>query len=137
MKSIFHNIYLWDFAKKTFLQLQCDRSLWLVLTKANRRQLWKGKQNKLFKKYWRKPQWFQPFYHSKIAKSLSYCKKWHVLWAWLNGTAHLGEMPSYPILLSIVCTFFIENDAEILPTHYAWKIAFTNLIHKQSIEVIL
>ncbi len=33
--------------------------------------------------------------------------------------SHLGEMPTYPILLSIMCTFFIENDAEILPAHCA------------------
>jgi hypothetical protein len=26
-------------------------------------------------------------------------------------------------------------DAEILPAHYTWKVAFTNLIHKQSIQV--
>jgi len=31
--------------------------------------------------------------------------------------------------------FFIENDAEILPAQYAWKIAFTNFVHKQSIQV--
>jgi hypothetical protein len=43
----------------------------------------------------------------------------------------------YHILLSIVFTFLIENDAEILPAHYTWKVAFTNLIHKQSIQVIL
>ncbi len=122
---------------KKFLQLQCKSLLCLVITKANRWQLWKGKQNKLFKKYWRKPQWFQTFYHSKIEKKLSYCKKWQVLCAWLKGIAHLGEMPSFAILLSIVCTFFIENDTEILPAHYAWKVAFTNLIHKQSFRVIL
>ncbi len=39
--------------------------------------------------------------------------------------------------MSIVHTFFIENDAEILPAHYTWKAAFTNLIHKQSIQVLL
>jgi hypothetical protein len=38
---------------------------------------------------------------------------------------------------SIVRTFFIEKDAEILSAHYTWKVAFTNLIHKQSIEVKL
>jgi len=43
----------------------------------------------------------------------------------------------YHILSSIVCTFFIENDAEILPAHYTWKVAFANLIHKQSIQVKL
>ncbi len=43
----------------------------------------------------------------------------------------------YHILLSIVCTFFIENDAEILHVHYTWKVAFTDLFHKQSIQVKL
>ncbi len=41
------------------------------------------------------------------------------------------------ILLGIVRTFFIENDAEILHAHYAWKVAFTNLIQNQSIQVKL
>ncbi len=41
------------------------------------------------------------------------------------------------ILLRIVHTFFIENDAEILREHYPWKVAFTNLIHKQNIHVKL
>jgi len=39
--------------------------------------------------------------------------------------------------LSKVLTFFIENYAEILHAHYTWKVAFTNLIHKQSIKVKL
>ncbi len=43
----------------------------------------------------------------------------------------------YCILLSTVHTFLIENDAEILHAHYTWKVAFTNLIHKQSIHVNL
>ncbi len=43
----------------------------------------------------------------------------------------------YRILSSIVRTFFIENDAEILPAHYTRKVAFTNLIHKRSILVKL
>ncbi len=33
----------------------------------------------------------------------------------------------YRILWSIVRTFFTKNDAEILPAHYTWKVAFTNL----------
>jgi hypothetical protein len=41
------------------------------------------------------------------------------------------------ILFSIVRTFFIENEAEILHAHYTSKVAFTNLIHKQSIQVKL
>ncbi len=43
------------------------------------------------------------------------------------------KLTDYCILLSIVCTFFIENVAEILSVPYTWKVAFTNLIHKQSI----
>ncbi len=43
----------------------------------------------------------------------------------------------YSILSSIVRTFLFENDAEILHAHYTWKVAFTNLIHKQSIQVKL
>jgi len=39
--------------------------------------------------------------------------------------------------LSIVRTFFIENDAEILPVHYIWKVAFPSFIHNQSIQVQL
>ncbi len=33
--------------------------------------------------------------------------------------------------MSIVRTFFIEYDAEILPVHYIWKVAFPSFIHKQ------
>ncbi len=33
--------------------------------------------------------------------------------------------------------FLIENDAEILPVHNTWKVASTNLIYKQSIQVKL
>ncbi len=40
----------------------------------------------------------------------------------------------YRILLSIVQTFFNENDAEILHARYTWKVAFTT---KQSIQVKL
>ncbi len=29
----------------------------------------------------------------------------------------------YCILWSIVRTFYIENDAEIFPAHYTWKVA--------------
>jgi hypothetical protein len=29
----------------------------------------------------------------------------------------------YRILSSIVRTFYIENDAEIFPAHYSWKVA--------------
>jgi hypothetical protein len=30
---------------------------------------------------------------------------------------------NYHILSSIVGTFYIENDAEIFPAHYTWKVA--------------
>ncbi len=29
----------------------------------------------------------------------------------------------YHILLSKVCTFYMEKDAEIYPVHYTWKVA--------------
>ncbi len=29
----------------------------------------------------------------------------------------------YHILSSKVCTFYIENEAEIFPAHYTWKVA--------------
>jgi hypothetical protein len=29
----------------------------------------------------------------------------------------------YHILLSIVCIFYVEKDAEIFPVHYTWKVA--------------
>jgi hypothetical protein len=32
-------------------------------------------------------------------------------------------MAKHHILLSIVCTFYIENDAEIFPLHCTWKVA--------------
>ncbi len=30
---------------------------------------------------------------------------------------------TYRILSSIACTFYIENDSEIFPAHYTWKVA--------------
>ena len=45
-----------------------------------------------------------------------------------QGTYHIFE---YSAL------YCIENDAEIVPVHYTWKVALTNLIHKQSINVKL
>jgi hypothetical protein len=30
---------------------------------------------------------------------------------------------TYRIVSSVVCTFYIENDAEIFPAHYKWKVA--------------
>jgi hypothetical protein len=43
----------------------------------------------------------------------------------------------YRVLLSIVHTIYIESDVKILPAHYTWKVAFTSLINKQSIQVKL
>ena len=52
----------------------------------------------------------------------------------------------YHILLSIVCTFYIENDAEIFPAHCTWKVAekgfkiafmMTKLAMINSCEIIL
>jgi hypothetical protein len=57
---------------------------------------------------------------------------------WPVASDFFLELPcfyKYCILLSIVCTFFIEYDAKILRAHYTWKVGFTNLIHKQSIQV--
>ncbi len=42
-----------------------------------------------------------------------------------------------PYFIESIVHFFIENVAEILPAHYIYKVAFTNLIHKQSIQVKL
>ncbi len=42
----------------------------------------------------------------------------------LNGEAKRKlELIIYHNLLSIVCTFYNENDAEIFPAHYTWKVA--------------
>ncbi len=35
-----------------------------------------------------------------------------------SGATHLA----YRILSSMVRTFYIENDAEIFPTHYTWNV---------------
>ncbi len=62
---------------------------------------------------------------------ISWCVRRHQIWQISNK--HTGLLPrviSYLILSSIVCTFFIENDAEILRVHYTWKVVHTNLIHK-------
>jgi hypothetical protein len=37
--------------------------------------------------------------------------------------AWLAKKPKYHILLSIVCTFYIENDTAIFPAHYSSKVA--------------
>ncbi len=40
----------------------------------------------------------------------------------INLKSHTPEQNcDYRILLSIVPTFYIENDADIFPTHYTWK----------------
>jgi hypothetical protein len=52
----------------------------------------------------------------------------------------------YHILLSIMCTFYIEKDAELFPAHYTWKVAekgvkmafmMTKLAMINSSEIIL
>jgi hypothetical protein len=52
---------------------------------------------------------------------------------------HLAHLPlSHTVILSsIVHTFFIENDAKILPVYYTWKVAVTNQNNKQSVQVKL
>jgi hypothetical protein len=35
----------------------------------------------------------------------------------------IGLERTYRILFSIVCTFYMENDAVIFPAHYTWKVA--------------
>ncbi len=57
---------------------------------------------------------------------------------WPVASKFFLELPCFYkncILLSIVCTFFIEYDAELLLARYTWKVGFTNFIHKQSIQV--
>ncbi len=50
---------------------------------------------------------------------------------------------NYHILSSIVCTFYIENDAEIFPAHntYTWKVTENGFAMKlvmiNSCEIIL
>jgi hypothetical protein len=53
---------------------------------------------------------------------------------------------AYCILSSIVNTFYIENDAEIFPVHYTWKVAekgfkmafmMNKLVMINSCEIIL
>jgi hypothetical protein len=41
----------------------------------------------------------------------------------VQATSDLKMDQVYCILSSIVCTFYIENDAEIFPVHYTWKVA--------------
>jgi hypothetical protein len=43
---------------------------------------------------------------------------------------HKNYDNKYCILSSILHTFFIENESEILHAHYTSKVAFANLIHK-------
>jgi hypothetical protein len=42
-----------------------------------------------------------------------------------------------PYFIEYSVHFFIENDAEIFPAYYTWKVTFANLFHKQCIQVIL
>jgi hypothetical protein len=39
------------------------------------------------------------------------------------STASAFVIDKLPYFLSIVHTFYIENDAEIFPAHYTWKVA--------------
>ncbi len=42
----------------------------------------------------------------------------------VSGLYQLGvSLTNYLILASIVHIFYIENDAEIFPVHYTWKVA--------------
>jgi hypothetical protein len=51
---------------------------------------------------------------------------------------HLSGQTFLPHFIKYSVHFFpIENYAEILHVHCTWKVAFTNLIHKQSIQVKL
>jgi hypothetical protein len=40
----------------------------------------------------------------------------------LSVKEYTYKVDKYHILSSIVCTFFRENDDEILPAHYTWKL---------------
>jgi hypothetical protein len=42
--------------------------------------------------------------------------------ATLHGCVQ-GLTNKYRILSSMVCHFYIENDTEIFPEHYTWKVA--------------
>jgi hypothetical protein len=57
-------------------------------------------------------------------------KIWLILASLKNGKT-LPQQRCYHILSSIVHTVFIENDTEILPVHYTYKVAFTNLIQNK------
>jgi hypothetical protein len=77
--------------------------------------------------------------HNKIdlTEVGSFKKNWQVLFKIVLYFILLYHITMYRILLSIVLTFFIENHAEILRVRYNWNVAFTILIHKQSIQVKL
>ncbi len=67
-----------------------------------------------------------------------------IRWNTVSVNCRFEELPpcpfafvTYHILSSIVRTFFIENDAEILPVYYTWKVAVTNQNNKQSIPLKL
>ena len=47
------------------------------------------------------------------------CDTWHLKHSALCWVSHF----IYHTLLSIRCIFCIENDAEIFPAHYTWKVA--------------
>jgi hypothetical protein len=77
--------------------------------------------------------------HNKIdlTEVGSFNKNWQVLFKIVLYFMLFYHITMYHILLSIMHTFFIEKHAEILCVRYTWKVAFTILIHKQSIQVKL
>jgi hypothetical protein len=49
---------------------------------------------------------------------------WHLVQASMHYERnYTSYFCIYHILSSIVCTFYIENDAEIFPAHYTWEVA--------------
>jgi hypothetical protein len=56
---------------------------------------------------------------------------------YIYSTGIINDDLLYTVFIEYSMHFFIENDAEILQANYNWKVAFTNLFHKQSIQVKL
>jgi hypothetical protein len=59
-----------------------------------------------------------------------------------NGSGKIRAFISYRILSSIVCTFYLENDAEIFPVHYTWKVAekgfkMASMMHKLAMIILV
>jgi hypothetical protein len=61
----------------------------------------------------------------------------HIVYTTLLSNIRLSSKCSKSSKFVYRGTFFIEKDADIVPSHYTWKVAFTNLIHKQRIQVKL